>query len=145
MAAAQERRPPVIPVFIWAPEEEGAWPPGAASRWWLHGSLTRLAEELERRGSRLIVRRGPAAEALGRVAVETKAAGVFWNRRYEPNAIGQERRVQAALRETGLAAESFSGNLLFEPGTIHNSSGQPFRVFTAFWRACQKYPPGPLA
>jgi deoxyribodipyrimidine photo-lyase len=32
MAAALERRSPVIPVFIWAPEEEGAWPPGAASR-----------------------------------------------------------------------------------------------------------------
>ena len=24
----------VIPVFIWAPEEEGSWAPGAAARWW---------------------------------------------------------------------------------------------------------------
>ena len=30
LAAALERRSPVIPVFIWAPEEEGDWPPGAA-------------------------------------------------------------------------------------------------------------------
>ena len=33
---------PVVPVFIWAPEEEGDWPPGAASRWWLHHSLASL-------------------------------------------------------------------------------------------------------
>ena len=31
------------PVFIWAPDEEGDWPPGAASRWWLHRSLRALA------------------------------------------------------------------------------------------------------
>ena len=29
---------PVIPVFIWSPEEEDRWEPGAASRWWLHQS-----------------------------------------------------------------------------------------------------------
>jgi deoxyribodipyrimidine photo-lyase len=60
LAAALERRSPVIPVFIWAPREEGAWPPGAASRWWLHRSPASLNAELVRRGSRLIIRRGPA-------------------------------------------------------------------------------------
>jgi len=68
LTAALERGSPVIPVFIWAPEEEGAWPPGAASRWWLHGSLASLSAELEKRGSRLIIRRGPTAAALARLA-----------------------------------------------------------------------------
>jgi deoxyribodipyrimidine photo-lyase len=43
LAAAVERRGPVIPVFIWAPDDEGAWPPGAASRWWLDRSLADLS------------------------------------------------------------------------------------------------------
>ena len=77
LAAALERRSPVIPVFIWAPEEEGAWPPGAASRWWLCRSLAMLSAELEHRGSRLIVRRGPTAEALGRLVADTGATAVF--------------------------------------------------------------------
>ena len=84
LAAALERRAPVIPVFIWAPEEEGRWPPGAASRWWLGRSLARLSMELEKRGSRLIVRRGPTAAALSRLVAESGASAVFWNRRYEP-------------------------------------------------------------
>jgi deoxyribodipyrimidine photo-lyase len=40
------------------------------------------------------------------------------------------------IRKRGIAAESFNGSLLFEPGTILNRGGQPFAVFTPFWRAC---------
>ena len=40
LAAALARGVPVLPIFIWAPEEEGPWPPGAASRWWLHQSAS---------------------------------------------------------------------------------------------------------
>jgi len=136
MAAAVERGGPVIPVFVWAPEEEGAWPPGAASRWWLNRSLAALNAELEKRGSRLIVRSGPTAAALSRLVAESGASAVFWNRRYEPAAVARDRELKSMLRARGLAAESFHGNLLFEPWTIRNSAGQPFRVFTAFWRAC---------
>ena len=136
LAAALERSSPAIPVYIWAPEEEGAWPPGAASKWWLGRSLAKLGAELEKRGSRLIVRRGPAAEALSRLIKETGATAVFWNRRYEPAAVIRDSDLKSKLRERGLLAESFNGSLLFEPGTIRNQSGQPFRVFTAFWRAC---------
>ena len=59
--AAVERGASVIPVFIWAPKEEGRWRPGAASQWWLHRSLAALGADLEKRGSRLIIRRGPQA------------------------------------------------------------------------------------
>ena len=136
LAAAIERGGPVVPVFIWAPEEEGAWPPGGASQWWLHHSLTALAADLEKHGSRLIVRRGRSAAELERVIAETGASAVFWNRRYEPASIARDRAVKASLRERGVTAESFQGNLLQEPWTIKNGAGQPFRVFTAFWKAC---------
>ena len=140
LAAAIGRGGPVIPVFIWAPEEEGAWPPGAASKWWLDLSLASLRAELEKRGSRLIIRRGPTAEALRQLVSESGAAAVFWNRRYEPAAVARDKEVESQLRGQGLLAESFNGSLLFEPSTIRNQSGQPFRVFTAFWRACLNKP-----
>lgn len=140
LAAALDRDSPVIPVYIWAPEEEGAWPPGAASKWWLARSLADLGAELERRGSRLILRRGPTGDALGRLIAETGAAAVFWNRRYEPAAVARDGCLESKLRGRGLQAESFSGSLLFEPETIRNRSGQPFRVFTAFWRTCMAKP-----
>jgi len=144
MAAALERRSPVIPVFIWAPEEEGAWQPGAASRWWLHHSLASLSAELEKRGSRLIIRRGPTAAALSRLVADSGASAVLWNRRYEPAAAARDRDIKSKLRESGLTVESFNGSLLFEPWTIRNSSEQPFRVFTPFWRACLNKPLAPV-
>ena len=138
----------IIPIYLWAPEEEGDWPPGAASRWWLHQSLTALAADLEKRGSRLIIRRGPSLQTLEDLIAETGAEAVYWNRRYEPAAIARDRKVEKALRHRGITVETFNANLLFEPGTVLNSSGEPFRVFTAFWRATQKStlaPPAPNA
>ncbi len=35
-AAAARSGRPVLPLFVWAPEDEGAWRPGRASSWWLH-------------------------------------------------------------------------------------------------------------
>jgi deoxyribodipyrimidine photo-lyase len=86
----------------------------------------------------LIFRLGPSAEVLSKLAAEAGATAVFWNRRYEPAAIARDRDVKSRLREQGLRAESFNGALLFEPWTVQNQSGQPFRVFTPFWRACLK-------
>ena len=46
LQAAVARGAPVVPVFIWAPEEEGAWPPGGASKWWLHQALAAFENSL---------------------------------------------------------------------------------------------------
>jgi len=54
----------VIPVFILDDEAAGSWQPGGAGRWWLHESLTALARTLKEMGSRLVLRRGEAAEQL---------------------------------------------------------------------------------
>lgn len=136
LEAAVKRGGPVVPVFIWAPEEEGDWPPGAASRWWLHQSLTALASDLEATGTRLVIRRGPSLAALRTLARETGAGAVFWNRRYEPALIARDRAVQEALRDGGLEVASFNSALLFEPPAVANKAGRPFQVFTPFWRHC---------
>ncbi len=133
----------VIPLFIHAPEEEEPWAPRAASRWWLHQSLLALDVALKRRGSRLVIRRGPSLEALRSLARETGASAVYWSRRYEPAVLARDGTVKEALLADSLTVKSFGSSLLFEPGTIRNQSGKPFQVFAAFWRACLKIsPPG---
>jgi deoxyribodipyrimidine photo-lyase len=134
--AAAASGEPVIPLYIWSPEEEGDWAPGAASRWWLHHSLRALAEELRERGSRLILARGPALKVLQKLIADTGANGVFWNRRYEPAALSCARRVSEGLQQTGggVRTAEFNGSLLAEPTEFLNSSGEPYRVYTAFQR-----------
>ena len=138
LAAAAASADRVLAVYIHAPGEEGESPLGSASRWWLHHSLTALATALRERGSRLLIRHGPSLETLRELAATVGATSVHWNRSYEPAVIARDTQVKAALRESGLAAESHAGNVLFEPWTVKNQSGEPFRVFTPFWRACQQ-------
>ncbi len=147
LAAAVKRGGAVVPVFIYAPEEEAPWEPGAASRWWLHQSLNRFELRLRELGSKLIIRRGSSLETLAALAKETSAEAVFWNRRYEPAVIARDSKVKEALRGQGLTAESFNAALLHEPWTIQNQSRKPFQVFTPFWKNClaQAEPARPLS
>jgi len=140
LAAAAQSGSLVIPVSIWSPEEEGPWAPGAASRYWLHQSLTSLARSLRSAGSRLILRQGPAWEVLADLAQEANAVAVYYGRRYEPSAIQQEERVDQALETKGVKTQGLSGSLLFEPREIRNKQGKPFQVFTPFWRHCLSLP-----
>lgn len=126
----------IIPVFIYSPEEEGDWPLGGASKWWLHQSLKSLAASLEKLGAKLIIRRGEAVKELESLVQETGASALFWNLRYEPFAIEQECKVEKYFQKIGIETQSFNGGLLFEPWKIANKSGKPFRVFTPFWKTC---------
>ena len=127
----------VVPLYVHAPDEEAPWAPGAASRWWLHHSLAALEAALAARGATLVLRSGPSLDALLEVAAASGATRIYWNRGYEPAVVARDTRLKAALREHGLGAESLPGNLLFEPWTVQSGAGEPYRVFTPFWRACQ--------
>ena len=124
-----------VPVYVHAPEEEGEWAPGAASNAWLHRALSALDADLRHRGSRLLLRRGPSAAVLDTLVAETAAEAVFWNRKYEPATQPRDAALKKALRERGLQVDSFKGVLLFEPWDLATQQGNPYKVFTPFWRA----------
>jgi len=138
LTAAALRGGPVIPVFVWGPDEEGAWAPGAASRWWLDASLRALDASLGELGSRLVIRRGKALDVLREVVRESGATIVLWNRRYEPIAIARDRVVKQALRADGCEVHSFNSALLLEPWENTKEDGTPYRVFTPFWKSMLK-------
>jgi len=135
LEAALQTGLPIVPVFLWSPEEEQPFAPGAASRWWLHHALLRLDESLRAIGSRLIIRRGPAADSLLDIARTCGARRILRNRVYEPASLAREPHLEASLREHGISVENFNGSLLFDPGSVRNTSDGAFRVFTPFWRA----------
>jgi deoxyribodipyrimidine photo-lyase len=148
LSAAVAMGEPVVPVFVFAPHEEGAFGCGGAARWWLHQSLERLDEQLRARGARLVLRRAEATgTALAQLLRETGARRVFWNRRYEPLSIMRDREIKATLIAQGCRAESYNSALLHEPWTVATKSAGPFQVFTPFWRHCLSLedPPPPLA
>ncbi len=125
-------------LYIDEPAVESRWPEGAASRWWLQSSLTSLAMELHRRGTRLVFRRGAAPEILSQLVGWMDAGWVYWNRLYEPAALRTEKAVIDDLRRLGCGLVSGDANLLTTPESSGKSDGTPYRVFSPFWRARQR-------
>lgn len=138
--AAHER---LIPVYIHAPEEEGAWAPGGASLSWLHHSLAQLDQALRALGSRLLLAEGPSEVALDRLIEASGARAIYWNRLYTPAAVARDRALKSRYRERGLNVTSCNGALLQEPWEVRTGSDEPYRVFTPYWRrASARLEPG---
>ncbi len=135
LAAALARCERVIPLYIDSPELPGE---GAASRWWLHHSLAALDADLRRRGAGLLLRRGKPLEILRELIAATGADHVYWNRRYEPEAIAQDRLIKDTLRAAGVTVSSSNAALLNEPWQLLKADATPYRVFTAYWNAARK-------
>jgi len=132
---ALEHHEQVLPVYIHAPDEEAPWAPGGAARWWLHHSLAALSAALARAGAPLLLRQGPSLGQLRELARTVGAAAVYWNRLYEPALIARDQAIKQSLREDGLMAESFNAALLVEPWQMKTGNGDPYRVFTPYWRS----------
>ena len=132
--AAVERGGPVVVLYLFDEESEGIRPLGGATKWWLHGSLTALAHDLDQRGGSLTLRRGKAEDVIPHIVKTMGVTAVFWNRRYGA-AREIDARLKTSLRESDVEVESFAANLLHEPWTVSTADGRPYRVFSPFWKA----------
>ena len=124
---------PVL-VYVHAPQEQGDWAPGAASRTWLHHSLIALQQAIAEIGGRLLIAHGQSLHELERLQAETQAEALYFSNLYEPILQARDGRVQAAFEQRGLTVKRFNANLLFEPWQIKTGGGTPYKVFTPFWR-----------
>ena len=135
LQAAAATGAPVIPVYILDDDAPGDWRPGGASRWWLHHSLASLASDLQQLGGELALMKGEAQEQLDALIEQTGADAVFWNRLYEPWARKRDEAIKSSLKDRGVRARSFNGSLIVEPWDIATKTGNPYKVFTPFWKS----------
>ena len=141
LSSAAESGYPVLAVYILEDGDSDPWAPGGASRWWLHHSLKALDQSLKTLGNRLILRRGRPKYVLENLVTETGATAVHVTRLTEPHAIKAESETKDILNGLGVRLEVFDGNLLFPPGSVMTSKGDPFKVFTPFYKTClQRFP-----
>jgi deoxyribodipyrimidine photo-lyase len=135
--AAAATHKSIVPLYVL--DDTAPHPLGGAGRWWLHHSLSRLSRDL----GGLLFERGDPREIVPSIAARAGATTVYWNRCYEPHAVARDKALKAALKQRGLEVNTFNASLLNEPWEVLNSSGEPFKVFTPFWRACRQRPIAP--
>ncbi|MEO8747766.1 MAG: deoxyribodipyrimidine photo-lyase [Rhodanobacter sp.] len=133
-SAACAEHAEVLPVFILPDGHQETWSPGAASRWWLHHALAALDQSLHGSGAALHLRRGDPLEILRDLIRSSGASSVYWNRLYEPASIARDTHIKSALQADGIAVHSCNAALWCEPWQIATGEGQPYKVFTPYWR-----------
>lgn len=131
LCAALDAADTVVPVWLHSSGNDGA-----AARWWLHHSLQALDESLREDASRLVILDGsdPLA-ALRKLVRQTGAREIHWQRRHEPSAREEDRRLERALCADGVQVVTRGGALLHDPDAVRTKGGEPYRVFTPFWKA----------
>ena len=136
LATACSRNQRVVPIYVQNEGEMGDWSLGAVSRWWLHHSLESLSSELVARGSFLYIQRGTPSEVLVNVARLVGATNIYFQRRTEPAARAVEIQVENACAQAGIETCASDNGLFFAPGTVATGQGNPYQVFTPFWKRC---------
>lgn len=146
LAAAWAKGGPIIAVYI-MDKAAARRPLGAAARWWLHGSLVNLRKNLAALGIPLILRRGATATILNELVDQTGATSLVHGRAVDDVAARLEADIRQALRGKGLEMNACLTNLLYGADEVRSASGDPYRVFSPFWRAAlaSKQPRPPIA
>lgn len=122
----------VVPVYvasIWRKQHD--WT-GPKRQQFLSGCLESLAKNLETIGSKLIVRAGDAVEELEKLAKETNAIAIYFNRDPDPFGKAVETRLQIMCDRLGIACHGFKDAVLHEANEVLTGSGQPYRVYTPY-------------
>ncbi|MFB6304404.1 MAG: deoxyribodipyrimidine photo-lyase [Haloferacaceae archaeon] len=123
---------PVVPVFVFDDDVLAhAGPPRVR---FMLDALAALRERYRERGSDLVVARGDPRKALPDLADEFGAERVVWNRDYSGLARERDAAVRRALDDADVGRAAFHDHLHHEPGSITTNAGDPYSVYTYFWK-----------
>ncbi len=123
---------PVVPLFVVDPALWG--PAGDPRRAWLVRSLRALDEAV---GGGLVIRTGDPVDVVAAVARDAGAGAVHVTADNGPYGRRRDRAVEDALGED-VALVRTGTPYAVGPGTVLNGSGEPYKVFTPFYRAWQR-------
>jgi deoxyribodipyrimidine photo-lyase len=137
LAAAKEQTSKVVGVFCLDPDILEKDDVAPARVVYLIGSLRALQERYLQAGSQLLILQGSPVQKIPKLAEALGATAVFWNRDVEPYAQTRDRTVAAALKEKSIEVQTFWDQILHPPETVMTNAGDPYTVFTPFWRNWQ--------
>ncbi|HEY9629691.1 MAG TPA: FAD-binding domain-containing protein [Coleofasciculaceae cyanobacterium] len=134
LASAREKTSRVVGVFCLDPGILASDDVAPARVTYLIGSLKALQAQYLQAGSQLLILKGSPLQKLPELAQALQAQAVFWNRDVEPYGRSRDRSVGEALQQAGIEVETFWDQLLHPPKQILTGAGEPYSVYTPFWR-----------
>jgi deoxyribodipyrimidine photo-lyase len=132
---AAAARGPVVALFVLDPRLCDS--AGGARLAYLYRTLHVLDDQLRERGGALSIRIGRPEREVPAVVKEVNAGSVHISADYGAYGAGRDDRVQTALG--GVPLVRTGSPYAIAPGRIRNTAGDPYRVFTPFYRAWSEH------
>ncbi len=125
----------LLPLFIIDPDLTASPYAGARRTAFLFAGLRKLDEDLQARGSRLLVRHGSPAAVIPELTDQMDVTGVYAERDYSPYA---RRRDEELLQQGRVPLTLVDGATGRPIGSVLKDDGDPYTVFTPYsrrWKA----------
>lgn len=126
----------VIPIFIFDPEQVGNENEFKSNNCiqFMVESLDSLDKELKEKGSQLYFFYGQPSDIAQKLIKEKKVDAVFVNKDYTPFSIKRDKFIESVCKQNEVDFNSFDDVLLNAPNEVLTSSGEPYSVFTAYYK-----------
>lgn len=106
----------------------------------LKASLADLNEQLHQRDGRLYTFEGIAHEVVDTLLKNHDIDAVYVNRDYTPFSIARDEKIEAVCKKHKVDFKSFDDALLHPPEMIHKDDGEPYTVYTPFYKKSSQFP-----
>ncbi|MGG6241182.1 FAD-binding domain-containing protein [Nodosilinea sp. AN01ver1] len=141
LSAARDRTPHVTGVFCLDPGilQNGDVAPARVA--YMVGCLEALQTAYAEAGGQLLILQGDPRQKIPALAQALGVDAIYWNRDVEPYSRQRDTCVAQALKDAGIEFHTtFWDQLLHAPGDVRTGAGEPYSVYTPFWRNWIKQP-----
>lgn len=116
-------------------QQEGKWSLGAASKVWLHHSLTSLGSDLKQMGLKLHFAKGDFEKLILNYIKKYGITDVYFDKPIARLPFNINTLTDA-VKKQGAQFHLFCHSVLFNPDEIATKSKEPYQVFTPFYKCC---------
>ncbi len=110
-----------------------------AQKWWLNKSLFNFRKNLNDFNISLEIIETDSFKIFFDKLIKKKDFNIYWNKVYEPDYLKFDEYLSSILKKNTINFKRFKGNALNEINEIKKGDGTPFKVFTPYWRAAEKF------
>lgn len=100
----------------------------------IHQELTRLQDELTKKGSSMDVRKGKPEEVWRQLLEDYDVKAVWSNKDYEPYARNRDKEIYELLESKGIPFKAKKDHVIFEKSEVVKKDGKPYTVYTPYSR-----------
>ena len=110
-----------------------------AQKWWIYKSLEEFKKKLINFNINLEIIKTDNYKTFFEKLFKRNGYSIYWNKTYEPDYLNFDKYLSKNFEDKKINFKIFKGNILNEFNEVKKGDGNPFKVFTPYWRSAEKY------